>query len=446
MSLRICIRPPSPATPSMHRLVGGLLLALASIGHADTRASAIETFKSLHEALASDKKKADWHAFLADARRLKAFLNDSPTSGLEVARAQLELGQPESALLETRRFLAMGQTNAILSTPLFEPLRRTIDAQLKTNMSPASLAAHSFQISDAASLPEDIDYDAQSKRFFISSVVRQRVLTRDRGSLDGAGPEQTFADAPDHWPILALKVDAKRRRLWATEVAVEGFTVVPAADWGRSAVLEYDLDRGTLLARHEGPRHSGLSDMVLTENGEPIISDSTGGGIYRLHGNELVRIDHGDFISPQTIAICDGGRQAFVPDYVRGIAAFALETGSVRWLSTGDRYALDGIDGLYCHDHSLIAIQNGAAPERVVAFFLDASRSTIVGEKVIERATATLGDPTHGVFAAGSFFYIANSGWNGIDEHGVEKAGANPDKPRIMQVDAAAVTAKRIDR
>jgi sugar lactone lactonase YvrE len=415
-----------------------LLLAVASMAHAADRPAAVDTFKRLQQQLANDKKAADWNAFLADARQLKAFLNGSPTSSLEVARAQLQLGRTAEALTETRRFVAMGQINAILDTPLFAPLRDKIDAQIRINSAPIALAASAFALPDAGTLPEDIDYDPGSKQFFITSVLTHRIV-----ALDLDGKQRVFADAPDHWPMLALKIDAKRRRLWATEVALEGFTAVASADWGRSALLEFDLDGGSVLAKYEGPPRSSLGDMALAPNGEPIVSDGTGGGIYRLHGGELRRIDHGDFISPQTIAICASERRVFVADYVRGIAAFDLASGSARWLSTHDRHALDGIDGLYCHDRSLMAIQNGASPERVVMFSLDSSRSAIVAEKVIERATPTLGDPTHGVYVGDAFFYIANSGWNALDAHGVVTAPNALTAARVMRVSGEAMKSGR---
>jgi hypothetical protein len=413
--------------------LGAALLAVAPPGYtadpAPAPARAVDTFQALQSALADDKKRADWDAFLVDARRLQAFLNGSPTSGLEVARAQLQLGHHEEALAEVRGFLAMGQAHDILDASLFAPLKEATAAQLASNRTAISLAKPAFELSDAGWLPEDIDYDPRSKRFFVTSVLKHTIVVLDR-----TGQQRVFADSPDHWPLLAIKVDSKRRRLWATEVALDEWTAIPAPDWGRSVLLEFDLDRGTLLYRHEGPAHSNLGDMVLAPDGEPIVSDGMGGGIYRLRGKELVRIDRGDFISPQTIALCPDGRRAFVPDYVRGIAAFDIETGAVRWLPTMGRFALNGIDGLYCPGASLIAVQNGASPARVISFRLDASRSSVVAETVIERATPTLGDPTHGVFGDGAFFYIANSGWGGLDEHGVTSSSSPLSPAVIMRV------------
>jgi hypothetical protein len=415
-----------------------MLLACAPSGYAADRTPAVETFQKLQYALASDKKGAAWDAFLVDARRLEIFLNGSPTSGLEVARAQLQLGHRGEALVEVRRFLTMGQTNAILDAPLFLPLKQTVAPQLAGNQSAVSLAKAAFELSDPALLPEDIDYDPRSKRFFVTSVLQHTIVF-----LDKTGRQGVFADSPDHWPMLAIKVDSKRRLLWATQVALDGFTAIAPADWGRSVLLEFDLDHGTLLSRHEGPAHSNLGDMVLAKNGNPIVSDGMGGGIYRLRGKELVRIDHGDFISPQTIALCQEGHRAFVPDYVRGLAEFDIETGAVRWLSMKGRFALDGIDGLYCRGASLVAVQNGASPERVISFLLDSSRSSIVAETLIERATHTLGDPTHGVFVGASFFYIANSGWSGLDERGVTRSSIHLSPAIIMRVDGMSWSASR---
>jgi hypothetical protein len=404
------------------------LVAAPSLTQAEIEPQAVNTFRQFQHDLARDKTKGDWAAFLQDAKRQEVFLNGSPTSRLEVARAYQKLGQHEQAVVETTRFLAMGQTNDILDTPLFDSLRSGLEKQIKANRLPVSLARPGFPLPDPGLLPEDIDYDPVSKRFFVTSILKQAVV-----ALDDSAHQQPFAESPDHWPMMALKVDAKRRRLWVSEVAIDGFAHVSTSDWGRSALLEYDLDSRALLSRHEGPAHSNLGDMALASDGEPILSDGDGGGIYRLSGQALRRIDHGEFISPQTIAICSGTQKVFVPDYVRGIAVFDIETGAVRWLSTRGRYALDGVDGLYCHRTWLIAVQNGTSPQRVIMFTLNRSKSGVTRERIIERATSTLGVPTHGVFVDHRFFYIANSGWNSVDEHGVPITALPLTRATIMR-------------
>jgi hypothetical protein len=415
-------------------LIAAAFLLFAPLARPSGRLPAVEVFQGLQQSLVDDKKRADWHTFLADAERLKAFLNGSPTSGLEVARADLELGRQAAAAGETRRFLKMGQMNDILDTPLFKMLQPAIDAPTRADQVPVSLARAAIALSDADLLPEDIDYDPASKRFLVTSILKHDVI-----SIDETGHQAPFVMSPSRWPMLALKVDARRRRLWATEVALDGFSELAPSEWGHSALLEYDLDAGTLLARFEGPPHSNLGDMALAPDGDPIVSDGVGGGIYRLKGRDLVRIDRGDFVSPQTIAICADGTHAFVPDYIRGIAAFDLRTGTARWLSMQDRYALDGIDGLYCRNNAFIAIQNGTSPERVAEFSLNVSKTAIESQRIVEQGTSTLGDPTHGVFVGTAFYFIANSGWNALDEHGAMQSTRHLTSAVIMRVEVSAL-------
>lgn len=199
-------------------------------------------------------------------------------------------------------------------------------------------------------------------------------------------------------------------------------------------ILLYDLKTGKLLWRIEGPAQTALGDMTLTAVGDAILSDGDRGGVYRVRREtqQIDRLDAGDFISPQTPAMLPGGERALVPDYVRGIAILNLKTKQVSWISMGGRYALSGIDGIYLSGHTIIATQNGTSPERVVRFALDRTFSQVESETVIERSTPTLGDPTHGVLVNGRFYYIANSGWDALDEHGKLKAGASMSEPLIM--------------
>jgi hypothetical protein len=290
-------------------------------------ATAVEQFHNLRQALVHDRVQKDWPSHLVDAERTRVFLNDSPLSNLELALADLQLGRTSEAAEATRRFLAMGQVNAILSSPLFQPLRPKFEDAIAANIRQVSRGERAVTFSDPKLLPEDIDYDVKSRRFFVSSILQKKIVT-----VDMSGTERDFAASPDRWPVVALKVDAERRVLWATEVAFDGFGIDPSADWGRSVLLEYDLDHGTLLSRLEGPRPGNLGDMVLADNGDPIVSDGVGGGIYRVHDRQLRRIDRGDFVSPQTSAICPHSAVVFVPDYVRGVGILNPVTGSVRWL------------------------------------------------------------------------------------------------------------------
>jgi hypothetical protein len=151
--------------------------------------------------------------------------------------------------------------------------------------------------------------------------------------------------------------------------------------------------------------------------------------------DSLVLINDMDFISPQTPVLLPDGEHMLVPDYVRGIGCLSLRSNLVTWLDGegGEMVALNGVDGLYFDHGTLLLTQNGTYPECVNALQLDKSFTRVRSAQIIERDTETLGDPTHGVIVNGFFYYIANSGWNVIDEHGDLKAGCRLTAAKIMR-------------
>jgi hypothetical protein len=421
----------------MRLLPASALLVVAVSLFAQRTDSAVAQLQSLQARLHKSHTANDWPANLVAARELKTLLNDDPATLLEVARAEIHVGDFAAAFRELQQFVRMGQSTDLTAPSLdfaphlAKPEFVRIQSAMEANRMPISLASTALLLPGSNLLPEDLDYDPNGHRFLVTSVLQKKIIAI---SVGGAGDE--FAKAPDNWPMMAIKIDRPRSLVWATEVALQGFSSAPEPDWGRSAVLCYDLKTGKLLRRVEGPRGSSLGDMSLLADGGLAVSDGDGGGVYRLtaKGSVLQRLDTGDFISPQTPTMGPDGHHIFVPDYERGIAVLELSTGQVRWLATAGRFALNGIDGLYFDRGKLIAVQNGTSPERVVAFTLNPALSAITSETILERSTDTLGDPTHGVVVGNDFYYIADSGWNNIDEHGNMKPGAKLSVPRLMRV------------
>jgi hypothetical protein len=412
-------------------------LAVASVmAGAGGPKSALEEFTDLQKMAGAADRSGDHPAHLRYVLEMVKLLNGAADAVEASAEAYAENGDRERALAALSRFAELGQVDAEVlegKSKRFESLEKSpqfhdILDRFRANEQAVSLAEKVFSLSDRGLLAEDIDFDPVSKSFLITSVLENKII---RVSQQGTATE--FAQSPRHWPMLAVKVDAARRLVWATEEAINGFTAVAKTDWGRSAVLCFDLDTAKLKDRIEGKTQMGLGDMVLTASGTPIASDGDGGGLYEVRNGTLERIDAGDFISPQTAVLDPDGIHLFVPDYVRGIGRLDLQTRTVTWLETGSRFAVNGIDGLYFRGKSLIATQNGTFPERVIRFQLSPTRTAIQSEQIMERSTPSLGDPTHGVLVGGFFYYIANSGWDKLDEHGALKAGAAMTPALIMR-------------
>ena len=390
--------------------------------------NATEQFARLRNAVHEARSQGDGAAYLKDALELHRLLNGSPTSTVDVMAAEVTAGHPQQALQRLKALVNMGQSYPeLLDTPLFAPLRSlpeyaAIAKAMSVNAQALSAAERVFELQPAEWVPEDIDYDAAGRRFLITSVLKAQVL-----AVTPDGIPSLFAISPDHWPMMALKIDALHRRVWVTEVLIGK---------SQSAVLLYDLKSGRLLHRIAGPPQTDLGDMCLTRNGDAVISDGGHGGLYRVDAKTLTieRIDRGDFISPQMPAMAAGGAKIWIPDYTRGIGLFDLKSRTVSWLPTRNAYALGGVDGLYLNGHSLIVTQNGTSPERVAQFTLNEAASDITAETIIERATPTLGDPTHGVVVGEYFYYLANSGWDALDDAAHRKANRVMTPALLMRV------------
>jgi hypothetical protein len=395
--------------------------------------TAVEKFGDLQGGLHRARDSGDAPSYLRSALDLHAFLHGSPASILQLMSAQIFSGTPTDALQSFEHYVGMGQANeATLNLKPFDALRalpqyQTLHHSMQANTARVSTAERVFSLGPAGLIPEDIDFDPASQLFYITSIRDREIL-----AVDSTGHSTRFALSPDHWPLMALKLDAGRGILWATEVAIDGVAGVVAGDWGKSAVLQYDLHTGRLLHRIPVPTLAALGDMTLAANGDAIVSDGEHGGIYRVSRKTLriQRLDGGDFISPQTAAVLPGGKQLLVPDYLRGVGLLDLDTKHVSWIPMGI-HALSGIDGLYIAGRTLIATQNGTSPERVIRFELDPALGQVQSESIIERATESLGDPTHGVVVGHWFYYIANSGWDALDEHG-NRIGTQPPTEAVI--------------
>ncbi len=375
-----------------------------------------QTWSSLNRA-ANEAVKAGDYARLRDLLlQLQPLMPGNFRNQYNLAATETRLQNKSAAMAELRTLAMTGlifdpradeDFNTLASHPQWPSLLTLIDA----NKRAVTRSQTALTIAERDVLPESIAYDRRAKRFLISSVRQAKIFTAD-GKL--------FARA--EWPVFALAIDAKRRLLWASTGWVPQCEACNNADEGKSALLAFDLATGALRHRVDSPLQGLLGDMTISKAGELFVSLGVGGGaVLRLPpgARALERIDEpGEFPSPQTPALSPDEKTLYVPDYVRGIASINLATRTVSWLEPAPGFVLSGIDGLYLHRDSFVAVQNGTRPARLIEFALDMRR-----QRVLEANWPGLGEPTHGEFVGDWFYYLANSGWDAYDRNGVRKAG-----------------------
>jgi hypothetical protein len=358
-----------------------------------------------------------------------------------LALAEALQGHTDVALEWLKKFADSGldqdpRKDPNLASLLDSPQMAAIERQLERNRAPVSHAVTFFTFPDQNALTEDLAYDPKTRTFYASSVHRSKIFS--------IGPDRALKDFTAEgqdgvWSILALSVDSKRRRLWASTAAMAHAAAYRKENVNRSAVLRYDLESARLEKRYEVPadgKSHVLGDMTLSAAGDVYVSDSVDGTVYTIHpGKDQLEalVPKGNFGSPQTPALTPDGKRLLVADYSLGIAVVDLKSGGIGWLDLPGDLALTGIDGLYTVPGGLIAVQNGTHPERVIRIWTDAAYTKALRWEAIEEGTPELGDPTHGVLVGKQFYYIANSGWNRFKDDGSIDTTAAASPPIIRR-------------
>jgi sugar lactone lactonase YvrE len=448
---------------SRHRLVVAFLSVLILAGSTNSYGIDRTRYRELFQKLSAAAKQKDWQAardvLTQIGRELPA---PTPRYMLSVGTIEARLGHKDEALKWIERYIATGIS---FDSSRDEDLKMLMAAgtgaklaeRMKEHSLPVSRAEFVCELPQADTMPEDITYlksgDAKSAgSFYVSSIQHHTVYrVSPPVSLPKSGIRQcTMEELPlpagaKHWPTLAISADPKRQVLWVTTSAMPKFSGIPKEDQGKAVLMEIDPISGKVLHHFDlvttGP--AVLGDMCVTDQGTVYVTDSIGGGVYRLHGDlqtaKLEKIADGLF-SPQTPVLARDGKRLFVADYTMGIAvidlpaagAAANPSAKLNYLPHPENVATVGLDGLYRNGDSLIGIQNGTEPERIVRFQMNPAQTEITGDQVVHQVGQL--DPTHAVDVDGWFYATANVGWSKVDDNtGQLKPGEKFTAPALLK-------------
>src|SRR5450755_1254892 len=401
-------------------LAAVMVLALWGADEAEPR------WKTLNRAARQAAEQKDYARLRDTLAELRPLLPGNARILYNLAAADARLGHAERALVELKDLAAAGLIYDFDADDDFASVRGSAQfaavlRQVEQNRQPVGHAVPVSTIAERDLLPEDIAYDPKTRRFLIGSVTQCKIVTADG---------KVFAKT--NWPVMALRVDGKRRILWAVTGWLANCRECGEADRDKSAMLAFQLDSGALLKRVDAPVKGLLGDMTIGRTGDLYVSEGSYGAVLRLNANSLTwdRLDApGEFPSPQTPALSSDERTLYVPDYVRGIAAMDLQTRTVRWMQPANDVVLSGIDGFYRYGDGFLAVQNGATPARIVRFSADLKK-----QQIMEANTSGLGEPTHGTLVGNAFYFLANTGWDAYGDDGKKKPGSQPVASEIRKM------------
>lgn len=286
---------------------------------------------------------------------------------------------------------------------------------------------------DRAFHPEGVAWDPRTSRLFLGSVRHGMVVTR---SPDGSFAPFIRPGSAGIRAVFGIAVDTTRDLLWLTSGDVAEREAGVSTPRVPTALLAFSLKDATPVGRWEvtpdGVGHL-LGDVVVAPDGRIWTTDSEHPGLYRVpHGLregalEQVPITHPDWISLQGITFSADGGTAWIADWTTGLYRIDMKQGVVVPVTADPTLMTLGIDGLYrIGSGTLLAVQNGSSPARVIALTLDSTGTQVTRLETLDHHSGP-GEPTLGVVTPEGFLFVATALWPFYDRAG--KLDPAQDRP-----------------
>jgi hypothetical protein len=364
---------------------------------------------------------------LAKMERGVALLPGSPGPVWYAALANARLGRHEQSLRWLHRVAdfgvyypidTAGALAPVRSLPGFAPVR----ARFEQNLLHRGESAVAFVLPERDLIPESIAYDPRSGAFYIGSMYRRKIVVR---ATDGGVRDFVGEGRDGLWSVLGMKIDPERRELWANSCNLGSDTPMAIADSatvGRTGVFRYDLATGRLIARYLAGSDSAqvcFNDLTISRRGDVYVSAGAG-GVWRIRagGAAVEPLFRANRVDVNGIALAADEASLYLATGNLGVVRLHLATLQHRSLDIPAGSTLNGIDGLYVHRNSLVAVQNGYRPERVLQAELDASGDRVQRLHVLDAADPRFDVPTTGVIVGDTLFVVATSQLDSFDAAG----------------------------
>jgi DNA-binding beta-propeller fold protein YncE len=266
------------------------------------------------------------------------------------------------------------------------------------NKYPAKFSSKiAFTVNARDLIPEGLASDPADGSFYLSSIYHRKIV---KIAPEGKSSDFVAEGQDGLLGVLGMKVDIRDHSVWAASERS-----------GAAALFHFDPN-GKTLARFD-PADAGkhlFNDLVITPQGQVLVTDSENNSVYSLApgSKKLVRYGLGKRYYPNGIALSSDGKTVFVA-HAFGIVRMDLNGESVAELRAPRGISLAQIDGLYCWQGSLIAIQNGFGPNRIVRLQLTPDGKVVSSGAVLEFRSPNLELPTTGTILKGRFYFIVNS-------------------------------------
>jgi hypothetical protein len=303
----------------------------------------------------------------------------------------------------------------------------------KENRGPRGAGRVTLQFPAGDLLIEALAWDPQRKSLLAGSVRTGEVSIVDA---EGALAPLVRPDADNGlWGVFELAVDPARDALYVASAAIPHAKTAKGEDYGRAGVWTFKLSTGAYVSRAVLPRDGRnhlITGLAVAPDGAVYAADSQTRQIFKLEGETLRPIvDNQRLSSIRGIAVDPAGKYLYFSDFELGLFALELSTGKPVDLKVAKSVTLFGIESLYWQDNSLVAVQNGIRPQRIVRLVLTRDGTGVSAALPIDVGQADWGQVTRGAIAGDRFYVLANSQKGGYDSLGVPRDMAKLERIKV---------------
>lgn len=349
--------------------------------------------------------------------RVTEMLPRSTAARINAARAFARAGDGNAAFEQLGEAVAFGvrfdPADAAWNSLRTDPRYQRLESRMRSRTAPLTRSRVAFTLSKDL-IPENVAFDVRSGSFFVGSMYKAKIV---RIGADGSTSDFVPSRRGGLLAVLGMKVDAARRELWAASSNFGDrppLEVDDPASAGKGGLFRFNLDSGKLIGVYWGPGTAEapmqFNDLVIAPGGD-VYATAGLGGIWRLRqGTTKVE----PFVTPRGaffngIAITPDGRTIFAASHFEGVMKIDVASGTTSYLQLPEGVAMGGIDGLYVYDDSLVAIQNGTDPIRVIRAWLDPALTRVTRFTVLEQEHPETDIPLTGTIVGDDLYYVGRS-------------------------------------
>lgn len=369
-----------------------------------------------------------------DLAQLAVAFPDSASVRLRLINALMNAGAAQDAALGALELAVRGYAfseaaEAVLDESLDLDQATWFRRATEINRTQLEKSALLATLPAEAQLVESVARDPATGDLYATTVV-SRALYVKRGAAEWQRLELEGAGS-----LSGIAYDAKAKLLW---IASGNFDETPG-EKVHAALLGFDPATGQVVRRLFANGMVALGDVAVGDDGTVYAADPVEGVIhYARPGEEGLRalIGPGVFRSQQGMVAVPGGKLLIVSDYRYGLATVEIATGRIIRIGSARAAILDGIDGVWRVGKSLVAVQNGFSPMRIVRLEMADDWRTVVRLTVLEQAHSAWTEPVGGAVSNGELVYVATGQWDRFGPGGALREGksAAPTEIRLLPI------------